>query len=246
MFAFCSVSLLKAQEITYGYFNHIGAGVSIGLDGIGIDASAPIGEYVQMRAGISFLPSMKIFGTDFDYRYGQKDPTTGRRPKNEVDVDVNVGWFNGKMLFDVYPFKDSDFHLTAGLFAGTRAIAEACNKSPILSDEQGINIGDEPYFPDDHQNGKIELRTNVVKPYVGLGYGRDVPRTHINLSFDMGVMFWGKPTAWVWGKESYNSPAEWEEFDANKFDNSIQDAVKTIGNIKIAPILNMRLGFRIL
>ena len=49
-------------------FNHLNVGVSVGLDGIGFDVAAPIGDYVRVRAGYTFLPGIKI-NADIDYTY---------------------------------------------------------------------------------------------------------------------------------------------------------------------------------
>ncbi len=47
-------------------FNHIGAGVSVGLDGIGFNLATTITPYVQARAGISFMPKIQINDIDVD------------------------------------------------------------------------------------------------------------------------------------------------------------------------------------
>ena len=42
-------------------FNHLSAGISLGvLDGIGFEVAAPIGNYVNARAGLSFLPGISL------------------------------------------------------------------------------------------------------------------------------------------------------------------------------------------
>ena len=41
-------------------FNHLGAGVSVGMDGIGINLATTITPYVQARAGYNFLPEIKV------------------------------------------------------------------------------------------------------------------------------------------------------------------------------------------
>ena len=43
----------------YKFFNHLSAGVSLGLDGIGFDVAAPLTYNFAVRAGYTFLPKIK-------------------------------------------------------------------------------------------------------------------------------------------------------------------------------------------
>ncbi|MBR1700257.1 MAG: hypothetical protein IJ714_10835 [Bacteroidales bacterium] len=48
-----------AQE-DKGLFNHLSVGATVGLDGLGIEVSAPITRYVQLRAGYSLFVPTKV------------------------------------------------------------------------------------------------------------------------------------------------------------------------------------------
>ena len=45
---------ISAQDDTaeYGIFNHLGAAVSVGTDGIGFDVASPLTNYVALRAAL--------------------------------------------------------------------------------------------------------------------------------------------------------------------------------------------------
>lgn len=254
----------KVEE--FGYFDHLGAGISLGgIDGIGIDVAAPIGNYVQMRAGVSFMPtitpSIKSLEEGFTYQYGKKDPVTGKRPENTLTVEVSAGWVNGKMLFDVYPFRKVPFRVTAGFYVGTSAIAKAHNTSPIKLAGEGFILGNTSesiaLFPDDNENVKIEARVNTFKPYVGIGYGYDVPKSRVNVGFDLGVLCWGKPSGWIYGKNADTGVTDWIEIrkdlydeaiierENNETDRAILDGINLAQKLKVGPVLNIRVGFRI-
>ena len=254
----------KVEE--FGYFDHLGAAISIGvIDGIGIDVAAPIGEYVQMRAGLSFVPtitpSINSLKEGFTYEYGKKDPVTGKRPENTLKAEVSAGWTNGKLLFDVYPFRKVPFRVTVGFFAGTSAIARAHNTSPVKLAGEGFILGNTAeakyVYPDDNENIKIEARVNTFKPYVGIGYGYAVPRSRVNVGFDLGVMCWGKPTGWVWAQDLDDYQDKWIQvkkglydeaiIDAtdNETDRAIYDGITIAEKFKVAPVLDIRVGFRI-
>lgn len=259
-----SVNAQKVEE--FGYFDHLGAGISIGgIDGIGIDVAAPIGQYVQMRAGVSFMPtitpSIKSLEEGFEYEYGKRDPVTHLRKKNTLTVEASAGWVNGKMLFDVYPFRKVPFRVTVGFFAGTSAIAKAHNTSPVKLEGEGFILGNTSesiaLFPDDNEDVKIEARVNTFKPYVGIGYGYAVPKSRVNVGFDLGVMCWGKPSAWIWGKNADTQRTGWVEVrkdlydediierEDNETDRAILDGLNIAQKLKVGPVLNIRVGFRI-
>lgn len=260
---------LNAQQIEdFGYFDHLGAGISLGvIDGIGVDVAAPIGNYVQMRAGVSFVPkitpSITSLEEGFDYEYGKRDPVTGKRPENTLTAEVSAGWVNGKMLFDVYPFRKVPFRITAGFYVGTSALIRAKNTSPVKLQGEGFLLGNtdeaKALFPDENENIKIEARVNTFKPYVGIGYGYAVPKSRVNVGFDLGVMCWGKPKGYLWARDA-DKPgqgAEWIhvsrdlydealiELDDNETDRGITDGLDIAEKFKVGPVLNVRVGFRI-
>ncbi len=242
LFAAPSVQAQKVED--FGYFDHLSAGVTLGvLDGIGLELAAPIGNYVQMRAGAAFMPTTTVYDRDIEYRYGKPSKDA------KVTAEANIGWVNGKMLFDVYPFRSNAFRITAGLYFGTNAIAKAHNTSDVLTEGEGVIIGQKYLFPDDNKNIKIDARINSVKPYIGIGYGRAVPKSRVSVGFDLGVLFWGKPEGWIYGKNADTGVTEWsrirkEEFDPVE-DEDIIDAFDIIEKFKFGPVLNIRVGVRI-
>lgn len=51
-----------------GVFNHLGFGAGIGTSGITIEAATPITNFVNLRAGVSWMPSI-TFNADADFTY---------------------------------------------------------------------------------------------------------------------------------------------------------------------------------
>ena len=100
-----------------------------------------------------------------------------------------------KLLLDVFPFRNTPFHFTTGFYIGTDEIIKAENTIPVTAFDkgEGILIGD--YIVEFDQDGiaKATIKVNKFRPYVGIGFGRSVPRKRIGVSGDLGVMFWGKP-----------------------------------------------------
>ncbi len=133
----------KWAEVFEPAFSHWNVGVNLGTTGIGVDVATPLTEHVRARAGFSFVPKF-----DYTMKFGvevrNKDGVVLESSKfakmaelleqltgTEVDQSVTmVGqphMWNAKLLFDVYPFPNKHWHVTAGFYAGQSLIARAVN-----------------------------------------------------------------------------------------------------------------------
>jgi hypothetical protein len=179
----------QAQDTVeeFGIFDHLSLGVTLGTTGLGFDVAAPVTEYLQLRAGYDILSGLK-YKEDIDYR-AKGQPTK----KTEVEGKLHLG--AAKLLLDVFPFRTVPFRFTTGFYLGTDEIIKAENTIPVTAFDkgEGLLIGD--YIVEFDQDGiaKATIKVNKFRPYVGIGFGRSVPRNRIGVSGDLGVMFWGKP-----------------------------------------------------
>lgn len=245
-----TASCAYAQEGDRNCFNHLSVGLSVGTTGIGIDVATPICNYVQVRAGVDFMPNIKI-NTDLDI---EAPSVPGYNVPENIDVEGKIGFTNGKLLFDIYPFKRSAWHVTAGAYFGSSKIIKAYNKEDGLlldlakynndveagllpgQDKIGVELGDYLLEPDDNGNVNAYIKTASFKPYLGIGYGRAVPRKRLGFMFDLGVQFWGSP-------KIYCNDHELKETDV---DSDSGDFIKTLSKITVYPVINFRLCGRIL
>lgn len=125
-------------------FNHVGAGVSVGLDGIGINLATTITPYVQARMGVNFMPKIQVNNIDVDMNISGSDvqtandfinmyndlPTTTAKidninPPSELSMSAKMNMTDFKLLFDLYPSKTSSWRLTVGFYAGKSQFLEA-------------------------------------------------------------------------------------------------------------------------
>lgn len=237
-------------------FNHLGAGVSIGLDGIGVELATPVTPYLGLRAGVSFFPKINVNVDDIDYTRNGKDG------KGEAKAKLNK--FDGKVLLDVYPFGNKlSVHVTGGLFIGgsnliTASFIEDSN-APIgagISKKYNWGTPDQEQWVVKATSNSIDLRlrTNSIKPYIGIGFGRMVPKPNkrVGVACDLGVQFHGKPKL-----EGYatltpgDSQHRWEELNAENFDfgedfhKDVEDALDIIHKVNVWPVLNIRITGRI-
>ncbi|MBR1594137.1 MAG: hypothetical protein IJ659_09570 [Alloprevotella sp.] len=251
---------LRAQEADNNLFNHLGVGVAVGTDGIGFDVAAPIGNYVQVRAGYNFLPQIKPTIT-VDYEYdNHQDLNTHWESDGQITIKKN----DFKLLFDVYPFKKSSFRVTAGAYIGGSDIATVKNKGKlngVLEADYGdsqITLGEGPtakdFGTDPDGNVKGRVRVNGFKPYLGIGFGRSVPGKLVSVSCDLGVQFWGTPKLEIYDYEVrkdtqgniLTDTSGWRTIEKSDFteDEDMYDVMKIVDKVTVYPTINIRVGFR--
>ncbi len=81
---------VTASAIGPDIFNHLGAGVGVGLTGITVEAATPITPFVQMRAGVSIMPGIKFHvNADVDYE------VQGYQQSSEVELTGDLGRVQG-------------------------------------------------------------------------------------------------------------------------------------------------------
>jgi hypothetical protein len=262
-----AVTQANAQELSpedYGYFNHLSGGIVLGTEGIGIEVAAPITYDFAVRMGYSLMPKFKYS------KSLNLNENRGAFIKDKVDIGGKLNMGDFKLLVDWYPFKSSSFHATAGFFIGRSTVVEIDNKEPFVKDNYRGNAGIElgvmdPSNPQSESrytlmtdvNGDVhaELEVSSFKPYLGIGFGRAVPKGRVGVQFDLGVQFWGRPELnanmnYV-DRETGENVTRFEPIQRNRITNpdgdykDLRDAVRTIQKIRVYPVLNIRINGRI-
>lgn len=138
-----------------GIFRDVGAGVSLGTGGLGIDLSTHVTGYVRLRAGVDYMPEFTVpmnFGLESYTDNGGVNTNNFSNLQNYmkrlsgIDVDDNVAIdgkphiCNFKFLVDVYPFKGKGWRVTAGFYWGSRKIATARNTIEEMPSLLAVNI----------------------------------------------------------------------------------------------------------
>lgn len=191
----------------------------------------------------------------------------GELPEDmSIKVQGKPSMTTGHVLVDLYPSKTGTFHLTVGAYFGGSEIIEVYNKEagaladvakfnsllkngtldtgnlPINSSQLqqvGVALGDYFLSPKDDGSVNATLEVASFRPYVGLGFGRAVPKGRLGFQFDAGVQFWGTPKVYIDGA---NGKEQLTEEDTNGDDGG---AIKTLSKITIYPCITFRLVGRI-
>lgn len=206
------------------FLEHISVGGSIGTTGIGVEAATAINKHFAVRAGLSFMSlgtfniklanSMGELYTNMDY--ADEDLEESAKAK-KVKVGINVTMFTGHALVDYFPWKTSAFHITAGVYLGNKEVLHLFNTEKgsmkflnkanenvhIYNElfgthyhDVGLKFGDYIFTADENGNIDTRMKVNVVRPYIGIGWGHSVRAYNnrkVHANFDLGSQFWGAP-----------------------------------------------------
>ena len=177
-------------------------------------------------------------------------PTSLSSIDNNIEASLRLGLVNGKLLVDYYPAARVPFHLTAGAYFGDNKLVSLGAKLPrqtfqildVLANH-GENYFDTPIAegegyavtPRDLRNPDIAIKTNAVKPYFGLGFGRAVPKNRVGVQFDMGAYFHGTP-------KLTSSNANIQKMIDAEMDSGVTDILE---KLKFWPVMSLRISCRL-
>ena len=264
MFAAAGTQAQNADKIHAkdGLFNHLSIGLNTGLTGAGIDVAMPVHKIVTVRAGISGWNigdiKFKAINTAFEITSMQmveEDAIRRAQIVDKVELAANPNFWNFYLLGEVHPFKNQPFYFSAGLFVGSQNFVHFRNTNEgalgFLYDANqkvedynrlyrtnyppiGLKFGDYIFTADENGNIDVRMKTNAVKPYIGVGFGQHLAKTHrVSLAVDAGLLFWGTP------KFVLNNGTE---IDSSGRNSGITGALKWL---KAWPNIQVRVAYKI-
>lgn len=247
-------------------FNHLSASVGVGTTGISLEVGTVASSHIGLRAGVDFMPSVTVH-RHFDYVVPSelKQPAILSMydlPQSNAKVDTRstLNMVHGKLLVDYFPAKNGQFHLTAGFYLGgsTMASMKASDKIVASYEEYKNDIAAGKIQPENPpvkvdfegyevtpNKGRMELDYNTwaVKPYIGIGFGRTVPRKRVGCKFELGVLFWGKHE--VVDHYGNNGKGYTITKDEKGISKDFHDVLKTLDKIPVYPNLKISIVGRI-
>ena len=251
-------SVMAQKEYKRGFLNHVGINVGAGTEGISVGLAAPVTSFFEVEAGVNVMPSFKLSGDlDVDGNTSSLPQVPNVQYPHEATIHAEGSFdrttFNVKA--NLYPFGGgTKFFIAAGLSIGGEKIAEvngSCDKLREISQKlptqelkdqlrQAVtaNLGGYKLELDENYNVQGDIRCKKVRPYLGLGFGRLVPKNRIGCRFELGCQFMGK-------LKVYQNDTE---IDINKAleDAGEDDLSKFVKDLKVYPVLKFSLTGRIL
>lgn len=205
-------SVMAQSNYKRGIFNHVGLNVGAGTEGISVGVAAPVTNFLEVEAGVNIMPSFKLSGDldvdvntsslpqvpDFQYPTSATIHAEGAFDRTTFNVKANL-----------YPFGGgSKFFIAAGLSIGGEKIAEVTGSCDELRDFSNRYLKDNPNLEsqfrkaisanlggynlelDENYNLQGDIRCKNVRPYLGLGFGRLVPKNRIGCRFGWVASSW--------------------------------------------------------
>ena len=245
-----------------GLFNHLSVGLNLGTTGAGIDVAMPVHKIVTVRAGFSGWNlgdiNFKAINTASEITQMQMvedDAVRRSQMVDKVELALKPNFWNFYVLGEVHPFNNQPFYFSAGLFVGSKHFLHFRNTNEgglgFLYDANqkvedynrvfhtdyppvGLKFGDYVFTADENGNIDVRMKTNVVKPYIGVGFGQHIAKSHrVSLAVDAGLLFWGTP------KFVLNNDVE------IKSSSSESGITNVLSWLKAWPNLQVRLAYKI-
>lgn len=215
-------------------FNHLGAGLGVGTNGISVELGTKITPFVTMRAGVHFMPSIK-FHTDANAYYTLADASIH---STEINIEGDLGRTQGSVIFNAYPVPKIPFFIAAGAFFGGKDLIKVKGHSNEFVGHEGgsLEIGDYNIPIDSEGNARGGLEVKSFRPYLGIGYGNFIPSKLLNFNIELGIQFQQKPKVYTANGELTQLVTEEDP------DNTIHDIQKYL---KVYPCLTFRLSGKI-
>lgn len=183
----------------------------------------------------------------------------GKSMDRTIDAEGSFKRTTFDIKVDVYPFPNaSSFFITAGLSMGGSQVLKATGHSEAMKDfaslkasnpalwnavqqSVGINIDDQLIGFDDSGDVVATAKVKNVRPYLGLGFGRLIPKGRVGFRFELGAQFQGRPTIYdTFGEDVVNS----DKYGLSSEDKN--DITKVLDYMKVYPVLKLSIRGRIL
>ena len=216
----------------------------------------PVGKLVTVRAGFAGWNigdiKFKAINTATEVTEMQmveEDAVRRAQMEDKVELAVKPNFWNFYLLGEVHPFNNQPFYFSAGLFVGSQNFIHFRNTNDgalgFLYDANqkvedynriyrtnyppiGLKFGDYVFTADENGNIDVRMKTNAVKPYLGIGFGQHFAKTHrVSLAVDAGLLFWGTP------KFVLNNGTEIDSSGRNSGITSVLSWLKAWPNVQV-------------
>lgn len=251
-------SVMAQKEYKRGFLNHVGINVGAGTEGISVGLAAPVTGFFELEAGVNVMPSFKLSG-DLDVDVNTSSlpqvPTVTYPTSATIHAEGSFDRTTFNVKANLYPFGGgTKFFIAAGLSIGGEKIAEvtgSCDElrkfSQSLPTQElknefrqavSANLAGYNLQFDENYNVQGDIRCKKVRPYLGLGFGRLVPKNRLGMRLELGCQFMDK-------LKVYQNDTE---IDVNKAleDAGEDDLSKFVKDLKIYPVVKFSFTGRIL
>ena len=229
-------------------FSRHSIGIDGGTYGFGVWGATNLSNNFVLRAGFSYFglnTSVELTTLMDGYVVGTNEQV---RDVNTIFGQPKIRVPHGRLIVEWYPVADGIFSFAFGTYIGTFDIVAnglVENYENLVAQHGGDIIFEtmrQQLHPrsDGSFDGRIRLG-NAVKPYVGIGIGRSIPKSGLGFKLDLGIAYQG----------NVRFISEQASVDDVRDAVSSQDVPADLGMIttltnlaRFWPVLNLSLSYR--
>lgn len=186
-------SLDEKEAIPYVMFKDKSAvGLNIGTRGFGLEYARNFHKSLNAKLRFSTL--------SLEY-----DDISVKEGDRELEGAADFKSTNVDLILEYLPFKRSSFHLDAGFAYFFDLTASGVGKY-----KGEVTYGDITLTSEQIGEVNFAIDWNSFSPYMGLGFGRSVPKGRVGFGVDLGAYYIGSPEVSIVGTNLLSGNSEEE------------------------------------
>lgn len=246
----------QAQDSFYSTCNRWSLAAGVGTEGVGFEVATNFNKYLALRAGLNIMPAMTTTATT-NVDLSAADPRLtelGYPTIARMDLEASLSRTSVDLKLDYYP-AGGKFFITGGFTLGGKTlakvkghsqdIADAYAKYGDMAEQYGVRLTDSYIEVDKYRipvdrNGNVSggLEAASFRPYLGLGFGRAVPKKRVGCRVELGVQFHGTPSFYI-------DNGNFDEI-TRAAEDDVSEVIDFVEGITVYPVLKFTLRGRIL
>jgi hypothetical protein len=199
--------------------NHSSINLLLGTTGVGLGFTKNIldNSRLSIHANINFIG----YGNLYSFEYNKK---------SIIKIDPNLKIGITRIGLNYLPFRRGSVFVTTGM-----AYLYKFNTTIISTTETGLDISGTYISPEDFGKINFSIAWNKVAPFIGVGFGRNIPRKRVGVGVELGTYYIGSPKLNL----TYTGI-----LDITNIDEVIPKIEKNMGGYAFLPYLSFKLNYR--
>ena len=189
---------------------------SFGLPGLGIEYARKLSPKLSARVAWHSAQLINLRAENIEI----KDDKVNLLANAEVSI-IDLG-------IEYNPFKNSSFKLTTGI-----GYLANVNTNLVVTYTEDVKFGDVIITKNDVGEIVADVTWRGIAPYVGIGFGRAVPKRRFGFGFELGTYYTSSPDVKLTASELLAPTASQEE-----------NLQKSLSSFKFIPRVQVRLVYK--
>ncbi len=214
IFSFCLVSYSQNENENLEMKNAFAA--SFGLPGLGIEYARKLSPKLSARLAWHSAQLINLRVENIEIK------------DDKVNLLANAGVSIIDLGIEYNPFKNSSFKLTTGI-----GYLANVNTNLVVTYTEDVKVGDVIITKNDVGEIVADVTWSGIAPYVGIGFGRAVPKRRFGFGFELGTYYTSSPDVKLTASELLAPTASQEE--------NLQES---LSSFKFIPRIQIRLAYK--